>query len=407
LSALSTADFAALTSTQLGALTTAQIAGLDTTDLAALTTTQLQGLSSTQLAALSTAQLGSLNSLTSTVLSRIATSSLVGLSTTAIAGLGSTFVSTLSSTAFSALTTAQLDALTTSQLRALSSAQIGTLSTSELAIFTTADLVGFGSAQISALTTTQISGFATSQLMGLTTAQLAGLSSTQLAGFSTAQIGAFSMANADYLATRFASGGLTIAQIRALATSPLVLDLDDDGQFTIGLAQSNVSFDLNGDGVMENVGWASANDGLLAIDLNSDGIINDGSELFGEAFSLRDGVRAEDGFAALSSLDSNQDGKISATDNAFTQLKVWRDADSDGQTDVGELSSLMDMGIESLDLSGVWSPTAENANIVGITSSYTTTDGSTHQMADVWFRTSPTGSPVLPVVEDPNKKNIV
>jgi hypothetical protein len=211
---------------------------------------------------------------------------------------------------------------------------------------------------------------------------------------------------ADYLSTRFA-GSLSVEQMRALATSPLVLDLDDDGQFTIGLAQSSVSFDLNSDGLMENVGWASATDGLLAIDLNSDGIINDGSELFGEAFGLTDGTRAKDGFAALSSLDSNQDGRISATDNAFSQLKVWKDADSDGQTDVGELSSLMDMGIESLDLSGVWSPTAENANIVGIKSSYTTTDGATHQMADIWFRTSPSGAPVLPVIEDPTKKNIV
>jgi len=388
-------------------LTTVQMAGLDTTDLAALSTAQLQGFSSVQLAGLSTAQLGSINSLTSTVLSRITTSSIVGLSTAAITGLGSTFVSTLSSTAFSALSTTQLNVLTTAQLRALSSAQIGTLSTAELAVFTTADLVGFGSAQLRALTTAQISGFATSQLVGLTTAQLVGLQSSQLAGFSTAQLSVLSSGSMDYLTTTFAGRGLTLAQIQALATSPLVLDLDDDGQFTIGLAQSNVTFDLNGDGVMENVGWASASDGLLAIDLNSDGIINDGSELFGEAFGLSDGTRASDGFQALSSLDSNQDGKISAADSGFAQLKVWRDADSDGQTDVGELSSLMDMGIESLDLAGVWSPTAENANVVGITSSYTTTDGATHQMADIWFRTSPTGAPVLPVVEDPNKKNIV
>jgi len=332
----------------------------------------------------------------------------VGLSTTAIAGLGSTFVSTLSSTAFSILSTSQLDALTTAQLRALSSAQIGTLSTAELAVFTTADLVGFGSAQISALTTTQIRGFATSQLVGLNSAQLVGLQSSQIAGFTTAQLSVLSTGSMDYLINRFTAGGvLSNEQRSALATSPLVLDLDDDGQFTIGLAQSSVTFDLNGDGVIENVGWASATDGLLAIDLNSDGIINDGSELFGEAFGLTDGTRAKDGFAALSSLDSNQDGRISGTDNAFSQLKVWKDANSDGQTDVGELSSLMDMGIESIDLSYVELPAVENGNVVGMTSSYTTTDGAAHQMADIWFRTSPTGAPVLPVIEDPTKKNIV
>jgi hypothetical protein len=215
------------------------------------------------------------------------------------------------------------------------------------------------------------------------------------------------MAMGDYLISRSDILPLIDYNVLAQFTSPLVLDLNSDGEFTISLADSEVEFDLNGDGKLESVGWVSAKDGLLAIDNNGDGTINDGSELFGTAYRLSDGSSAKDGYEALSSLDSNQDGRITAADASFGSLKVWRDRDSDGVTDAGELSNLMDMGIESLDLSGVRGPTAENGNIVGITSTYTTSDGGTHQMADVWFRTNALTSPVMPAIEDPTKKNIV
>jgi len=44
-----------------------------------------------------------------------------------------------------------------------------------------------------------------------------------------------------------------------------------------------VVFDVNGDGQSERTGWISSQDGLLARDLNGDGQINDGSELFGRS----------------------------------------------------------------------------------------------------------------------------
>ena len=40
-------------------------------------------------------------------------------------------------------------------------------------------------------------------------------------------------------------------------------------------------------------------DGLLAIDLNGDGVINTGAELFGNETELADGTKAANGFLGL------------------------------------------------------------------------------------------------------------
>jgi hypothetical protein len=83
----------------------------------------------------------------------------------------------------------------------------------------------------------------------------------------------------------------------------------------------------------------------------ADGVINDGSELFGMAFQLADGTQASDGFAALASLDSNLDGSISAADSEFAALRAWLDGNSDGVSQEGELVDLASLGIVSIDLS--------------------------------------------------------
>jgi hypothetical protein len=131
---------------------------------------------------------------------------------------------------------------------------------------------------------------------------------------------------------------------------------------------------------------------LLVLDRSGDGTINDGSELFGSATTLGDGTKAADGYAALRELDSNADGAIDANDAAFTSLSVWVDANSNAKTDAGELQSLTQSGIESLSL--VARPTAviEQGNLIGLMGSYTTTDGLSHEMADVWLSASALGA---------------
>ncbi len=162
------------------------------------------------------------------------------------------------------------------------------------------------------------------------------------------------------------------------AVSPLVIDLGHNGFDLVGQDQG-VLFDMTNDGLKDKTSWVGASDGLLAIDLNHDGVINNQSELFGNNGT------ASDGFANLAQYDSNGDGKIDASDASFADLKVWQDANQDGVSDAGELKSLTDHGITSISLT----TTAVNQMIGenGITdvSSVTYADGSEGQIADVWF----------------------
>lgn len=170
-----------------------------------------------------------------------------------------------------------------------------------------------------------------------------------------------------------------------LATSPLVLDLDGDGIETTTLAAGAV-FDLDANGTAERAAWVAGGDGLLVRDLDGNGLITSGAELFGSGTTLANGAKALDGFAALAGLDSNGDGIINASDAAFGQLQVWVDANGDAHTDAGELRSLADLGIASLGLQAQASDLQNNGNAVGLLGSYTTTDGAAHVLADVWLQ---------------------
>ncbi len=128
---------------------------------------------------------------------------------------------------------------------------------------------------------------------------------------------------------------------------PLILDLDGDGVETTNL-KDGAYFDHDGNGFAEQTGWAKSDDGLLVMDRNADGIINDGKELFGDQTLLQNGQRATDGFQALAELDSNSDGVIDINDAAFSNLRIWQDVDGDGYSASDELFTLQEMGIQSI-----------------------------------------------------------
>src|SRR5207244_2919800 len=110
---------------------------------------------------------------------------------------------------------------------------------------------------------------------------------------------------------------MSSGQLDALiSASPIVLDLDGNGISTRSAAHGT-TFDLNATGHTGQAGWVGGNDGLLSFDLNHDGKINDGSELFGVATKLADGTRAGNGYAAMAQYDGNADGKLDASDAHF------------------------------------------------------------------------------------------
>jgi hypothetical protein len=185
------------------------------------------------------------------------------------------------------------------------------------------------------------------------------------------------------------SGGVYVANSSAfsvvVAVTPLVLDLNGDGVKTVGM-QTGALFDLNADGQLDNVGWVSPKDGLLAIDLNNDGIVNNGRELFGQFMFKQDGSLARDGFDALRDYDANHDGVIDQQDAVYNKLQVWVDGNSNGITDQGELQSLTSLGINNIGLAASYQYIDQNGNILGDKASYTTNNGQSLDVVDVWFQ---------------------
>lgn len=134
------------------------------------------------------------------------------------------------------------------------------------------------------------------------------------------------------------------------AAATLVLDLSQDGAHSTLPVSASTRFDLDANGFAEATGWVGPSDGLVVRDLNGNGRIDTGRELFGGQTLLPSGALATNGFHALAALDSNADGKVSAADTAWGELRIWKDANSDGRTDAGELVSLDEAGVSSVNL---------------------------------------------------------
>ena len=191
----------------------------------------------------------------------------------------------------------------------------------------------------------------------------------------------------------YSGSGGGVQQPYSYAT-PLVLDLNGDGVQTTDTAHG-VQFDLSNSGTQQSVSWVDKHDGLLAMDLNGDGQINSGAELFGNSTKLLDGSLASNGWAALAAMDSNGDGNIDAHDAGFDKLRVWVDANSDGVTEAGELKTLSDAGVASINLNHDNRVTYQNGNALQGFSSFTTTSGATHEMVDAWLQMTSTGVTTL------------
>ena len=172
--------------------------------------------------------------------------------------------------------------------------------------------------------------------------------------------------------------------------SPIILDLDGDGVETTGI-KSGAYFDHDGNGFAEQTGWAVSDDGLLVLDRNGDGTINDGKELFGDQTILQNGQRAVDGFQALAELDNNADGIVDADDVLFSRLKVWKDIDGDGYSAHDELFTLDELGIRSINTAYDTSDYIDaNGNEHRQAGSYEKTNGEILAATDVWFKTDKT-----------------
>gem|GEM_PF-6340821 len=171
-----------------------------------------------------------------------------------------------------------------------------------------------------------------------------------------------------------------------LPRDPLTLDLDGDGLETLSTA-ANVLFDQNADGVRTGTGWVAPDDGLLVRDINGNGIIDDGTELFGNSTSLNNGTIASDGFSALSDLDANEDGLVDSSDAVFSELRVWRDLNGDGISQGNELFTLAEVGITGLNTVPMMTDHIDlgNGNAIEAGAMFIRSDGTTGMMMDTNF----------------------
>jgi hypothetical protein len=171
-----------------------------------------------------------------------------------------------------------------------------------------------------------------------------------------------------------------------VVSSPIILDLNGDGIPTLSRDKAGVHFDHDGNGFAELTGWVSASDGLLVRDLDDNGRIDSGAELFGNATLMPDGSRAFNGFEALRSLDDNQDFRLDAHDAIWNELRIWQDGNSNGRVDDGELLGLEGTGVAALNLNYVYGfRTDPQGNSHRQLGHYVATDGSLAEMVDVWF----------------------
>ncbi|TJZ66126.1 hypothetical protein [Chitiniphilus eburneus] len=109
---------------------------------------------------------------------------------------------------------------------------------------------------------------------------------------------------------------------------PLVINFDGT---SAQLSAQTFSFDLDGDGRKENISQLKQGSGFLALDKDGNGLIDDGTELFG--------TKSGDGFADLAIYDNDKNGWIDEGDAIWAQLRVWikDDTGSDRLLNLAEL----------------------------------------------------------------------
>lgn len=134
---------------------------------------------------------------------------------------------------------------------------------------------------------------------------------------------------------------LSIRAGAAEKIDPLVINFDGDAA---ELDTTHFEFDIDANGSLDQIAVLKSNSGMLALDKNQDGVINDGAELFGP--------QTGNGFTELAAYDEDGNQFIDEADSIYQQLRIWfRHADGSEQ-----LMALGDKNVGAIYLGHLTSP---------------------------------------------------
>ncbi|WP_159731875.1 S8 family serine peptidase [Methylosinus sp. Ce-a6] len=206
--------------------------------------------------------------------------------------------------------------------------------------------------------------------------------------------------------TSIARNGLTVENV-----DPLLIDLAGAGIGVSNWIGNTVYFDTGvktdgsgaPDGLLHHTSWAKPGTGIVALDLNGNGKIDDITETLSQFF--RGGAtpgQYADGLAALAALAQSGATAFSAATSRidpatgrsyWSELAVWNDANQNGVTDAGELRTLAQLGVASIGLvgSGNLGETINGSPVTNRTV-YTKSDGAQGEVAAVDFQTDAAGA---------------
>lgn len=126
---------------------------------------------------------------------------------------------------------------------------------------------------------------------------------------------------------------------------PVILDLDGNGVDVTPLGSSSAFYNMDGGSGRIHTAWVGGNDGLLAIDLASNGrvgpddVIDQAKEI---AFSAWAPGSTSDMAALRQVFDTDRDGELSAGDERWDDFRIWQDSNGDGISQFSEcISSLI------------------------------------------------------------------
>jgi hypothetical protein len=174
---------------------------------------------------------------------------------------------------------------------------------------------------------------------------------------------------------RKVNGRWEYQEVQIQQGDPLILDLEGNG-VSPTQAADGAMFDLTGNGLSHKTAWVRGDDAFLFWDRNDNGLLDDGTELFGDQRG------AAHGFAELARYDDNRDGVISSQDQIFKALRLYRDLNGNRRVEAAETQTLEQHGITALNLRFDAVHQKQGDNTFLLSGSFQRSDGSTGLLAD-------------------------